>query len=49
MQILADRDRNSSFINDFREKLKAKLKLDPGPELFPTVETDDQLWADLKK
>jgi len=29
--------------------LKAKLKLDPGPELFPTVETDDQLWLHLKK
>ena len=32
-----------------REKLKAKLKLDPGPELSPTVETDDQLWGHLKK
>ena len=41
--------RNSSFIINFREKLKAKLKLDPGPELFPTVETDEQLWSHLKK
>ena len=32
-----------------REKLKAKLKLDPGPEMSPTVETDDQLWGHLKK
>ena len=26
-----------------REKLRAKMKLEPGPELFPTVETDEQL------
>ena len=32
-----------------REKLRAKMKLEPGPELFPTVETDEQLWGHLKK
>merc|ERR1719244_906975 len=32
-----------------REKLLAKLKLKPGPELSQGVETDDQLWALLKK
>ena len=32
-----------------REKLKAKLKLDPGPELSPNVETEEQMWGHLKK
>jgi len=32
-----------------REKLLAKLKLKPGPELFSGVETDDQLWGVLKR
>jgi len=32
-----------------REKLLAKLKLKPGPELSPGVETDDQLWGVLKR
>merc|ERR1712179_881520 len=32
-----------------REKLLAKLKLKPGPELSQGVETDDQLWTVLKR
>merc|ERR1711892_1030797 len=32
-----------------REKLLAKMKLKPGPELFSGVETDDQLWSILKR
>ena len=38
-------------INDhkFREKVLAKLKLKPGPELSPGVEKDDQLWSTLKR
>merc|ERR1719233_485767 len=32
-----------------REKLLAKLKLKPGPELSQGVETDDQLWSILKR
>ena len=33
----------------FREKLLAKMKIDPGPKLSENVETDDQLWIHLKK
>jgi len=32
-----------------KEKLLAKMKIKPGPELFSGVETDDQLWSNLKK
>ena len=33
----------------FRKKLLAKMKLKPGPELFPGVEKDDELWSILKR
>jgi len=32
-----------------REKLLAKMKMKPGPELSPGVEKDDQLWSVLKR
>ena len=33
----------------FREKVLAKLKLKPGPELSEGVEKDDELWSTLKR
>ena len=40
---------NKYFGYNSREKLLAKLKLKPGPELSQGVETDDQLWSVLKR
>merc|ERR1719431_1066134 len=57
-KIVAEFNRRKKVIKDTcekygafttREKLLAKLKLKPGPELSQGVETDDQLWSVLKK
>eukprot|EP00090_Calanus_glacialis_P040237 TRINITY_DN7013_c0_g1_i6.p1 TRINITY_DN7013_c0_g1~~TRINITY_DN7013_c0_g1_i6.p1 ORF type:complete len:438 (-),score=101.44 TRINITY_DN7013_c0_g1_i6:166-1479(-) len=56
--LLAEFNRRKKIIKDTcekfgayttREKLLAKLKLKPGPELSPGVEKDDQLWSALKR
>merc|ERR1719244_125196 len=57
-KIVAEFNRRKKVIKDTcekygafttREKLLAKLKLKPGPELSQGVETEDQLWSVLKK
>ena len=48
--IIKEKYLSSMFnIYKFREKLLAKLKLKPGPELSEGVEKDDQLWSALKR
>ena len=41
--------RGERLMKHFRKKLLAKMKLKPGPELFPGVEKDDELWSILKR
>merc|ERR1719431_819109 len=57
-KIVAEFNRRKKVIKDTcekygayttREKLGAKLKLNPGPVMSPGVETDDQLWTIMKR